>query len=75
MKLKVKNLRNYRDQSRRKIPDYTHHIEEVVANGEPEDNGYEWIPDTNLSPEEYQEYMEAFNTSLNQQNNTPTNTQ
>ena len=75
MKTKIWNLRNQRDPAKRKIPDYTYNIEEIRANGEPEDNGYDWIPDTNLSPEEYQEFMEAFNSWwLNQQNNTP-NTQ
>ena len=49
MNMKLKNLRNHRDQARKKTPDYN--IEEVIAKGEPEDNGYEWIPDTTLSPE------------------------
>ena len=74
-KLKLQSLRNYRDESRKKLPGYTNYIEEIIALGEPEENGYDWIPNTNLSPEEYQEYMEAFNAWwLNQQTqgvNTP----
>ena len=43
-KLKLQSLRNYRDESRKKLPDYTYHIEEIIALGEPEENGFTGIP-------------------------------